>query len=148
MRSTHPRRDIWGVVRTMRAAAQIILWAAETYLVVGAILALGFVWSGLRRALPQAGHITLGARVIILPAEGPMSTPRRLAPMSSGTPITRIRRVGSACMPLYENADPSLACSALCDIQKSPAATSWSRPQAAQTIVHLCPTGGAVKLHP
>src|ERR1700739_667948 len=33
-------------------------------------------------------------------ADGPMSTPRRLAPMSSGTPRTRMRRVGNDCVPL------------------------------------------------
>ena len=32
-------------------------------------------------------------------AEGPISTPRRLAPRSSGTPITRMRRGGVNCAP-------------------------------------------------
>jgi hypothetical protein len=48
--------------------AQIILWVAEIYLLVGAVLALGFISVGLRRALPHAGHVTLGARLVILPA--------------------------------------------------------------------------------
>jgi hypothetical protein len=49
-------------------AAQIILWVAEFYLLVGAVLALGFVSLGLKRALPHAGHVTLGARLVVLPA--------------------------------------------------------------------------------
>jgi len=52
----------------MRATAQIILWASAAYLLVGGILALGFVSLGIKRALPHAGHITFGARVVILPA--------------------------------------------------------------------------------
>jgi hypothetical protein len=52
----------------MRAIAQTILWAAEIYLAVGVVLAAGFAAVGVRRVLPEAGDITLGARLIVLPA--------------------------------------------------------------------------------
>ena len=41
-------------------------------------------------------------------ADGPMSTPRRDAPRSSGTPITLILRGGSVCTPPYTGAGESL----------------------------------------
>ena len=47
--------------------ATIILSAAVVYLLVGGILALGFAAVGIGRILPQAGHITLGARAASLP---------------------------------------------------------------------------------
>jgi hypothetical protein len=52
----------------MRAIAEAVLWTAEIYLLVGAVLALGFAASGVGRVLPEAGHFTLGARLIVLPA--------------------------------------------------------------------------------
>jgi len=52
----------------MRAIAQIILWIAEAYLLLGLVCALGFAAIGVKRVLPDAGHFTLGARLIILPA--------------------------------------------------------------------------------
>ena len=53
------------------------------------------------RMLPPSCHLVAqrlkrASRPATRMAEGPMSTPRRLAPMSSGTPITRMRRVGCA----------------------------------------------------
>ena len=52
----------------MRSTAQAILWIAEIYLLVGAVSALGFAGFGVNRVLPDAGHMTLGARLIIVPA--------------------------------------------------------------------------------
>ncbi len=52
----------------MYAIAQAILWIAEIYLLVGVVLALGFATVGVGRVLPEAGHFTLGARLIVLPA--------------------------------------------------------------------------------
>jgi hypothetical protein len=52
----------------MRSAAQIILWVSEIYLLAGIAVALGFAAVGIHRVLPEAGHLTLGARLIVLPA--------------------------------------------------------------------------------
>jgi hypothetical protein len=51
----------------MYVSATIILSAAVIYLSTGGILALGFAAVGIGRMLPQAGHITLGARAASLP---------------------------------------------------------------------------------
>ncbi len=48
-----------------------------------------------------------------------MSTPRRLAPMSSGTPMTRIPRVGSVCAPPVGTAAAVSTPAAFCTIECS-----------------------------
>lgn len=52
----------------MYAVAQTILWIASIYLLAGAALALGFAVAGVGRVLPAAGHFSIGARLIVLPA--------------------------------------------------------------------------------
>lgn len=52
----------------MPAVAQAIVWALEAYLVAGAVSAVAFVIVGVNRTMPDAHPITLGARMIILPA--------------------------------------------------------------------------------
>ena len=47
-----------------------------------------------------------------------MSTPRRLAPMSSGTPITRMRRAGSDWAPPGEDDGPALEISVFFDMRR------------------------------
>src|SRR5579863_3107486 len=53
-------------------------------------------------------------------AEGPISTPRRLAPISRGTPITRMRRVGRACVPPRGDPAPGFGISMTLAIQLAP----------------------------
>ncbi len=52
----------------MYPVAQSVLWIAEIYLLAGLALAVGFAAVGVGRVLPEAGHFTLGARLIVLPA--------------------------------------------------------------------------------
>ncbi len=47
-------------------AAGLLL--AEIYLALGLVVAIGFVSLGLTRAFPHSGPLTLGARLLILPA--------------------------------------------------------------------------------
>jgi hypothetical protein len=51
----------------MYPLAETILWIAAIYLLAGAIVALAFAAIGVGRVLPNAGHITLGARLASLP---------------------------------------------------------------------------------
>jgi hypothetical protein len=53
--------------------------------------------------------------------------------MSSGTPITRIRRVGSACVPLCENDETAMETSEGFDIQTAPCGYSRQHPRRANT---------------
>jgi hypothetical protein len=48
-------------------AAQVIVAGVELYAVLGLVVGLGFVTVGLLRAMPGAGHVTWGARLLILP---------------------------------------------------------------------------------
>jgi hypothetical protein len=47
--------------------AEIIVAGGEIYGAVGLCLALGFVTRGIPRAMPAAGPVTWGARMLILP---------------------------------------------------------------------------------
>lgn len=47
--------------------AEIIVAAAAIYGAVGLAVALGFVTVGMLRAMPEAGPVTWGARVLLLP---------------------------------------------------------------------------------
>lgn len=47
--------------------AEIIVAAAALYGAVGLAVALGFVTVGMLRAMPEAGPVTWGARVLLLP---------------------------------------------------------------------------------
>jgi hypothetical protein len=49
------------------ATARIIVAGVELYGVIGLAVALGFVTLGIARALPQAGPVSWGARVLLLP---------------------------------------------------------------------------------
>jgi hypothetical protein len=49
------------------AAAQIIVAGAELYGAIGLAVAVGFVLAGIARAMPGAGHVTCGGRLILLP---------------------------------------------------------------------------------
>lgn len=48
-------------------AAEIIVAGAQLYGALGLIVALGFVTVGIRRAMPKAGPVTWGARILLLP---------------------------------------------------------------------------------
>jgi hypothetical protein len=48
-------------------AARIIVAGAELYGVVGLVVALGFVSVGILRAMPEAGPVTWGGRVLLIP---------------------------------------------------------------------------------
>jgi hypothetical protein len=52
----------------MRSPAETIILILEIYLVLGALSAAAFVTVGVSRVVPHAGHITLAARLLILPA--------------------------------------------------------------------------------
>ena len=52
----------------MRSPAETIILIVEVYLALGALTAAGFLTVGVSRAMPHAGHITLAARLLILPA--------------------------------------------------------------------------------
>ncbi len=47
--------------------AAIIVAAGELYAAIGVLVALGFVTIGILRAMPHAGPVTFGARILILP---------------------------------------------------------------------------------
>ena len=47
--------------------AQAVLFLAALYLGIGVIVALAFVTIGIGRAMPDAGTVTIGARILILP---------------------------------------------------------------------------------
>lgn len=47
--------------------AEIVVAAAEFYGAVGLAVALGFVTFGILRAMPGAGPVTWGARLLLLP---------------------------------------------------------------------------------
>lgn len=47
--------------------AQFVLAMAAAYVGIGALVAIGFVTVGLGRAMPHAGSVTPGARILILP---------------------------------------------------------------------------------
>jgi len=49
------------------AAAQIIVAGVELYGAVGLCVALGFVLLGVESAMPGAGPVTWGARLLLLP---------------------------------------------------------------------------------
>ncbi len=76
--------------------------------------------------------------------------------ISSGTPITRIRRVGSVCVPLCENDEAAMETSEGFDIQTAPCGVLWPTPHAAQTHLRPRKTGrigvhrqsGAGKMRP
>jgi hypothetical protein len=51
----------------MDLLARVILWVAEAYLLIGAVLAMGFAVHGIGRVLADAGPISLGARIASLP---------------------------------------------------------------------------------
>lgn len=48
-------------------AARLVVDAVAAYLGLGLLLALAFAALGPGRALPEAGRVTLGARLLILP---------------------------------------------------------------------------------
>jgi len=48
-------------------AAQIFVAGVGLYALIGLAVALGFVTSGILRAMPDAGPVTWGARVLLLP---------------------------------------------------------------------------------
>lgn len=48
-------------------AARVIVAGVELYGAVGLVVGLGFVTLGVLRAMPDAGHVTWGARVLLLP---------------------------------------------------------------------------------
>jgi hypothetical protein len=48
-------------------AAEFILRLAALYAALGLTLAAGFVGAGIPRALPAAGRLTIGARLLLLP---------------------------------------------------------------------------------
>jgi hypothetical protein len=47
--------------------AAAIANAAELYALVGMVVAFGFAAVGIGRVLPDPGHVTLGARLLMLP---------------------------------------------------------------------------------
>lgn len=50
------------------AFAEGLLALLAAYAAVGAAVAVGFAIAGVRRALPTDGSITLGARLLLMPA--------------------------------------------------------------------------------
>ncbi|HEV2674329.1 MAG TPA: hypothetical protein VGV37_07285 [Aliidongia sp.] len=48
-------------------AARIIVMGVELYGLVGIAVAVGFVTLGILRAMPHAGPVTWGARVLLFP---------------------------------------------------------------------------------
>ncbi len=49
------------------AAATAILTLAAAYLAIGIVVGLAFVAGGIGRAMPGAGSMSAGARILILP---------------------------------------------------------------------------------
>jgi len=52
----------------MPSLAQAAVTVAELYLALGSVCAVAFVGVGVHRVMPHAGPITVGARLMILPA--------------------------------------------------------------------------------
>ncbi len=48
--------------------AEIIVFLIELYAAAGVAVALAFATMGIGRVLVDAGHVTIGARLLILPA--------------------------------------------------------------------------------
>jgi hypothetical protein len=51
----------------MISAASLLVTLAAVYLALGAIVAVGFALAGIGRALPDSGHVTWGARLLLIP---------------------------------------------------------------------------------
>ena len=49
------------------AIAEILWQAVATYLAIGLATSVCFVLFGIHRALPDAGHVTMGARLLLVP---------------------------------------------------------------------------------
>lgn len=44
-----------------------VLYVIAIYAVIGFVIAIGFVTSGFRRALPHVASVTAGARILLVP---------------------------------------------------------------------------------